>query len=367
MSQALLKKNFTALILAVSAPILLSSFAKADETVKAFVADKLLEKPTTAASDAEVPAGLIQLPPSSQYFSPYAFVVDKTARQLSVWHQTGNGLQEVAHFPADLGKNSGDKRGRGDAKTPEGIYFLQDRLDGAKIDSKIYGKRAFPTDYPNFFDRQEGKTGNGIWLHAVPDTVALTRGSKGCVVVRNNVILELTQYITLKKTPILIQEKTDRVPAAELNKMTADLNQWLESWRTAWQTKNIDKYISYYGDDFKSQHMNKNQWKTFKQSLNDKYAEIEVRLSRPAIMADRNHAIVRFLQEYISDKKSDFGEKVLYLANEGGKFRIVGEQWAEETSQVARDEIEATTHGHSSSASTSASVGPASTDMAAKN
>ncbi len=343
MSRLLLKKNLIALSLCSTASAgLFVSVLNAAESVKAVAAP--------ADAQAPVPAGLVQLPPASQYYSPYAFVVDKANRQLSVWHQTGNGLKEVASFTADLGKNAGDKRGEGDRKTPEGIYFLLDRLEGNSLDFKLYGKRAFTTDYPNFFDRSEGKTGSGIWLHAVPDDVPLTRGSRGCVVVRNDVILDLTKYVTLKRTPILIQSTTERLPAAELNKITSDLNQWVESWRAAWESKNIDSYIGFYGEGFKSMNMSKNQWKRYKQNLNSLYKEIQVKISRPAILADRNRAIVRFLQEYTSDKKSDFGEKVLYLKREGDGYRIVGEQWAEETSKVARDEIEATTRARGQAA-----------------
>ena len=334
-----------ALVGLLSSSLVSSAFAsdkspKSANSLNSVLAGSTGVLPTT---DAPLPAGLIQLPPASRYYSPYAFVVDKTARVLTVWHQTGTGLQEVASFPADLGKNAGDKRGQGDHKTPEGIYFLQTRLDESQIDFKLYGKRAFTTDYPNFFDRSEGKTGNGIWLHAVPDNVALTRGSRGCVVVRNNVILDLTQYVTLGRTPILIQNKTERLPPAELGRVTADLSTWLEQWRSAWERKDLNAYIAFYGDDFKSMKMNREKWRKHKENLNAMYKEIQVKLSKPAILADRNRAVVRFLQEYVSDKKSDFGEKVLYLKRDGSNYRIVGEQWTEETSQIARAEIESTT------------------------
>ena len=299
----------------------------------------------TAASQTEtVPAGLVQMPPYSRYYSPYAFVVDKKNRTLAVWQQTNNGLKKVASFPADMGKNDGPKKSAGDFKTPEGIYFLQTRLEGSGLDYKLYGKRAFTTDYPNFFDRREGKTGSGIWLHAVPDEVALTRGSRGCVVVRNDVILDLTQYVRLGRTPLLIQNSTDLVPTTEMSKAVASLASWIESWRTAWETKNIDAYMTAYSDEFHSNHMNRDQWKEFKTNLNAQYKTITVKLSRPTILVDRDRAIVRFLQEYTSDQHADFGEKVLFLKKYQDGFRIVGEQWSEETSQIAREEIDATTN-----------------------
>lgn len=283
----------------------------------------------------------MQIPATSNYFSPYAFVVDKSARQLTVWQQTPGGLKEVAHFPADMGKNSGEKTAQGDAKTPEGIYFLQEKREGPSLDFSLYGKRAFTTDYPNFFDRLEGRTGNGIWLHAVPDHVPLTRGSRGCVVVRNDVILDISQYVKLGRTPILIQDHLDTIPTKDMAKASADVAQWLESWRANWEAKDIDSYIQNYASEFHSLHMNRNQWRTYKKRLASAYKSIRVRLSKPAVYVDRTHAVVRFIQQYESDMISDLGEKVLYLkrGTDGG-YQIVGETWSEESSPLARQEIE---------------------------
>ncbi len=316
----------------------------------------------TPSQSEAVPASLMQLPPASKYYSSYAFVVDKSARTLAVWQQTGTGLKKVAEVPADVGRNTGDKKSRGDAKTPEGIYFLETRLDNPQLDYKKYGKRAFTSDYPNFFDRGEGKTGNGIWLHSVPDEVALTRGSSGCVVVRNDVILDLTKYIRLGRTPMLIENQTHLEPQPTVEKTSNELAAWIESWRVAWESKNMNQYITAYSEHFKSQHMNRAQWKAFKTRLGEQYKTITVKLSKPTVLTDRDRGIVRFLQEYTSDQHADFGEKVLYLKKEASGFKIVGEQWTEETSQVAREEIEATTHA----ATAAGAPGPASTDSHAQ-
>ena len=286
-----------------------------------------------------VPSALVQLPILSNYYSPYAFVVDKEARTLSVWQQTANGLKRVAYFPADLGKAAGDKRHTGDHRTPEGVYFMLERLEGVTLDFKLYGQRAFTLDYPNFFDRLERKTGYGIWLHAVPDDVRLTRGSRGCVVVRNNVIGDLTKYVRLGRTPVIIQDKANYVARDRWSKTATEVASWLESWRTAWESKDINTYMSKYGEEFNSLNMNRDQWRDYKNKLNSQYQQISVRISRPVIYADRESAIVRFLQEYTSDRHTDFGEKVLYLKKQTDGYRIIGETWASENSQLAREEI----------------------------
>lgn len=298
------------------------------------------EKTKQSATNQDLPSGLLQLPISSNFYSPYAFVVNKKDRLLTVWEQTANGLKQVAQFPADLGKNAGAKLKRNDHKTPIGIYFLLERLDANQLDTNTYGQRAFTTDYPNFFDRSEGKTGSGIWLHAVPDNVPLTRGSRGCVVVRNEAILGLTQYVKPPRTPILIQDESEMVSATEHAKRTEELNKWLEGWRASWEAKNIDQYIENYSTEFRSMRMNKEQWRKYKTRLAGLYKSIHIHLSKPSIFVHREYAVVRFLQQYASDMHTDVGEKVLYLKRQPDGYRIVGEVWAEESSQMALQEIE---------------------------
>ena len=289
---------------------------------------------------AKVPVSLLHLGVASAYYSPYAFVVDKKARTLTVWTQDAGGYKVVETFPADLGKKEGDKTSSGDHRTPEGVYFLLEHLTGSSLDFSQYGNRAFTTNYPNFFDRRDGKTGNGIWLHAVPDKTPLTRGSRGCVVVRNEVIDKLQQYVRLQKTPILIEPSTETVDAIAIKTETAGLNAALEDWRTAWETKNIDSYISHYGDEFRSLNMNKDQWKTYKNNLNSKYEKITVRLSQPVLLRFRDRVVARFIQHYSSDRHADIVEKTLYLKKVGDAFKIIGEEWAEDKSQLASDELE---------------------------
>lgn len=319
------------------------------------LANAIAQENSANASTPLAPSAIIQVPATSHYYSPYSFVVDKTSRTLTVWQEQASGRQKVATFPADMGKNTGDKRFSGDQKTPEGVYFLQEKLEGSTLDFSLYGKRAFTTDYPNFFDRIEGKTGYGIWLHAVPDEVPLTRGSRGCVVVRNQAILDLTQFVRLGRTPILIQAQSELAPLTRLQSVRKELNEWIESWRSAWETKNIDQYMDHYGQDFQALNMNFKQWRAFKARLNDQYKKISVRISQPAIYQDRDYVVARFLQEYTSDLHADFGEKVLYLKKAADKYRIIGETWSIESNQVAKDEIESTMPKSAQNQSTTAS------------
>lgn len=183
-----------------------------------------------------LPEQLLQIS-NTQAFAKFVFLVDKNQRKLFLYERSGSSIKLVENYPTDIGKSDGNKTKANDHKTPEGIYFFQKHLRPPEIPFDQYGNMAFTLDYPNIFDQREGKTGNGIWLHSVPDSVPLTRGSRGCVVVRNEVVEKLFNFIQLKETPILIFDKVNFVPPTEHLKRREEISNFLKQWQEAWQSK----------------------------------------------------------------------------------------------------------------------------------
>ncbi|MCB0413714.1 MAG: L,D-transpeptidase family protein, partial [Bdellovibrionales bacterium] len=225
-------------------------------------------------------------------------------------------------------RKEGDKQILGDLKTPEGVYYFIKTYNKDQLDFNEYGVRAFVTDYPNLFDKRENKTGSGIWLHSIPPTKSLNRGSRGCVVVRISAIEEIQNFISLGTTPIIIEDKINYIDESKIKRQRTELLTWLEGWKRSWESKSLDAYMDYYSDQFKSKKMDKSKWKVYKEELNKKYNYISVQLSSPSIYKADKKYIVRFAQTYSSDQNSDFGEKTLYIKKENGQFKIVGENWA---------------------------------------
>lgn len=176
---------------------------------------ELADPPAQMPESGKLPSALIALNEDNGFLSQYAFLVDKKTHTLSVWHIENGKVKAIAAFPADLGAKAGDKQRAGDLRTPEGIYFIQEALDGNKLDPDRYGEKIFTLDYPNTFDKLEKKTGNGIWLHAISDKKSLQRGSHGCVVVRNKTIEDLAKYIELKSTPLIVTEQVEYLSESE--------------------------------------------------------------------------------------------------------------------------------------------------------
>lgn len=296
----------------------------------------ILALSTTARSEELYPENLLQIS-ATEAFSKYVFLVDKSLRKLYVFERDSDSIKKVEELTTDMGKNNGKKEKENDHKTPEGIYFFQEKKTQPEIPFKLYGQMAFTMDYPNLFDRREGKTGHGIWLHSVPDDVPLTRGSRGCVVVRNNEIARLEKYITFKQTPILIFDKVNYVTMSEHKRLREEKASFLKSWIEAWESKDISRYISFYDESFSAPGFKSyNAWKNHKERLKDRYGFIQVRLDQPFLLVHNDKMIVRTLQKYTSDQHTDYGVKVVYAVLKDGKYKIVREEWtaAKETGET---------------------------------
>lgn len=293
----------------------------------------------TQLSDELVPDTFIQLGDNT-YFPKYAFIVSKSKRSLAIWEQVEAGqLRRLKEYDADLGAREGDKLRRDDHRTPEGAYFLETTKKAPEIPFDLYGSRAYTTNYPNYFDRLQKKTGSGIWLHAVPDQVPLTRGSRGCVVLRDQAVLDVEPYVKGGQTPFVVQHSTDMVTPEELSTRLKLVRQFLAKWLNDWETQNIEKYMTHYNQQFRGQRMNIEQWKKHKEQLKRKYEFIKLTVSEPLIIKNKDQLIVRFLQSYESNKFQDFGEKTLHIFWRDNQFSIVGEDWLSVNSEIAQIEI----------------------------
>ena len=256
-----------------------------------------------------------------------ALLADKTSRQLYMLQ--GSNLtagQTDSVFAIDIGKNDGNKTKRDDKKTPEGIYVLQQKKMPPEIPFELYGTMAFTTNYPNVFDKFENKTGSGIWLHSVPDNVALNRGSKGCVVLRNDAIKKVESHITLNKTLLIINNEIHWLSSGEHDKKKAEAMAWLATWKDLWEKQDLDTYIANYSDQFSDPTYNKATWLKHKQTLKEKYKYVKIGISEPNVFNLKDQYLFQFVQDYESDGHKDKGVKNLYVIQEKGKFKILREE-----------------------------------------
>jgi sulfatase modifying factor 1 len=105
------------------------------------------------------------------------------------------------------------------------------------------------------------------------------------------------------------------------------IGRMLDTWREAWQDKDIDAFMSVYRRRFSSEGLDYEGWKAKKTRLFKKAGAISVDISDVQIAVDGDRATVRFKQRYQASNYSDFGRKTLTLTKFNGKWKILTESF----------------------------------------
>ncbi len=263
-----------------------------------------------------------------------AILVDKATNTIELTDLQGGEYVTLRKYHATLGKVKGDKAQEGDQKTPEGIYTFKALLKPPGLAAK-FGKMAFYVNYPNDYDRIAGRTGYGIMLHATDTPTRLKESfdSEGCVVCDDSELAEMAPHIRLGLTPILIFERlTDeyRKPGKE-----PSIRSFFESWIKSWEARDIDAYIDHYHSDFVAQGKDRDAWKKYKASLNQRYVDISIGPEDVLYYKHPKYWMITFTQNYRSKLKGggwghrSRGTKILYVAEEAGKPKIIAETYTQ--------------------------------------
>jgi murein L,D-transpeptidase YafK len=276
--------------------------------------------------DDRLPRYVLQLHPEQKH----AFVVDSRSSRLYVF-SNDNGLPKlVADYYVSLGKNGMEKTREGDQKTPVGVYHVTGNLPRKKL-TDFYGSGAFPINYPNEWDRRQGRGGYGIWLHGVPREVYARppRASDGCIVLSNPDLESVGQHVQVGLTPVIIADEVEWADAAAVASERAALAGALEQWRADWQSRDAERYLGHYSGRFASREGQKyDDWASHKRKVNAAKRWIKVGVSRVAMFRyprERDFVVVTFDQDYRSDGLSNVMRKRQYWVKEGASWKIIYE------------------------------------------
>jgi len=273
-------------------------------------------------AEGRVPTPIIHMKPQD-----HLLLCEKSSKMLHLIRSEPGGLFIIKSFSCMVGSNNGDKREVGDLATPEGIYFLVSFLSSLP---EKYGIGAFPLNYLNLLDQKEGKKGSGIWLHGFPDHMERPLSSEGCVVVRDEDLKELMKLIKIGDTPLVIVDTIRYQSPEKQQRVFQGLAQFLQDWKGAWESLDTEKYLSYYSRDFvNSEGMNYERFKAHKERVNQSKRFIKLHIeSRSFLLSQKDGgsiAVLRINQDYASDNFKSTTRKTLYLREEQGQWKIIGD------------------------------------------
>jgi murein L,D-transpeptidase YafK len=276
-------------------------------------------------SPDRVPRYLMQLRDDQKY----AVVVDTRRSRLYLYRNQGGRPRFVADYYVSSGKNGASKVREGDEKTPIGVYHVTSSVPRQKL-TDFYGSGAFPINYPNEWDRRQGRNGHGIWLHGVPsDTYSRPpRSSNGCVVLSNADLEALARNVQVGLTPVIISEDVEWTKLDDWAEERKAFQAQLEQWRADWESRDTERYLAHYSPNFSSNGENLAAWSRHKRQVNAGKTWIKVAVTNVSMFRNPGKeelVVVTFDQDYRSNNLSNAMKKRQYWTREGGRWRIVYE------------------------------------------
>jgi murein L,D-transpeptidase YafK len=275
-----------------------------------------------------VPRSILQLRPDQKH----ALVVDAKRSRLYVYENRNGQLKFVADYYISQGKLGVNKLKEGDQKTPIGVYYITGRLSGERLPD-FYGSGALPINYPNEWDKLNGRSGSGIWLHGTPSD-SFSRpplSSDGCVVLTNPDLYRISNSVEIGKTPVVISESMEFV---NKTKWESDRNmaaRLIDNWRRDLESMNNGRITHHYSRQFRSDlNENLDNWIAKQQQSLSGIRDLSIVLRDVThfLYPGRDDMLVStFTQDTFVGKSKNLStlRKRQYWAREGAQWKIIFE------------------------------------------
>ena len=281
--------------------------------------------PVVAGSDDRRPAYVLEIPASVTT----VLIAETATSTLHYFGRGENGARKQGSSYMSIGLKGAGKQRAWDRKTPLGIFFITEQLDTSKLHEK-YGPTAFPLDYPTIWDRQNRRSGDGIWLHGVtPNGRRPPLDTDGCIALPNDKLLELEPRLEPLTTPVLIAREIEWVSPEQLAAARVELRDRLDAWASSYAAGDLHRYLSLYADDFSYRGMNREQWNAFRTQSAARVPPRDIVIDDVYLIADPEEAglyLSRFRQTIAYDERSIATVKRLYWRRTpDGELKIVAE------------------------------------------
>jgi len=275
-----------------------------------------------------IPSPLIQL----SDIQDYVLVVDQSRHRMFLYKNQDGIPVYVDDFYVTIGKEGTGKTFEGDQKTPLGVYFVTRFIESDDLPD-LYGDGAFPINYPNIWDKRNGRTGTGIWLHGTPSAVFSRppQDSDGCVIISNDDLKTLAPYVAVgQTTPLIIANEIKWETKTEWKKRQKSFYSYLEQWRKDWESRDVELYLSHYSKDYEGLGKNYESWARHKRRVNLSKSFIKVNLDNTSIFVYPNGTapimVITFMQNYYSDSfQRAFRKRQYWKMEKDGNWRIIFE------------------------------------------
>lgn len=259
----------------------------------------------------------------------YSLVMDAKRARIYLYENIAGVPTLISDYYVSQGKLGMDKFKEGDQRTPIGVYYITNRLPGAKLPD-FYGPGALPLNYPNEWDKLKGRGGSGIWLHGVPSTnySRAPLASDGCIVLSNPDFLKLAAIVDITKTPVIISERLDFIPRANWMTEKQNARKLIDSWVQNITSNNPNSAFSLYSKNFKNLSNESAATWISKQAAfaNRPAGSVKLREVSQFKYPGREEVLVsNFIVDVQTNKGVSSNKRRQYWMKEGNNWRIIYE------------------------------------------
>lgn len=125
---------------------------------------------------------------------------------------------------------------------------------------------------------------------------------------------------------IVGEDLTSIIPGIAPKKFIAD---FLNSWKTSWESKDIDQFIAFYDSSFHGNNLSYSRWREYKKGIFDRTKKIRLDVaSLDVTTTEKMVWTVTFKQHYSADNYSDVGFKKMLIRGRPGNLKILSEEWS---------------------------------------
>lgn len=257
----------------------------------------------------------------------HVLLVNKAEQFLLVLSSNAPGtIQVIDTFRITTGRVDGNKEKEGDLKTPEGIYEIVALIPGTQLPPK-YGPMAFVLDYPNFIDRIQNHIGSNIWIHGRDEEI-VDRQTEGCISLENGRLLELSNYIRLRNTPVIIIDSlVHNGHDSQSSKFSLSDSLFIH-WIHSWESGDMETFAKLISPNFKTKSWrNRDSYLQNKKNLENIYNWKRVAVDNVQMLQSDYETRIRFMQNYLCPTFFSRGKKELNLIWADSVWQIVAEDF----------------------------------------
>jgi murein L,D-transpeptidase YafK len=295
-------------------------------TLQTLLLASCLSASSVSLADGNLPASLIRIPESVTT----VFIAETSTAKFHRFERSDDGIVHSGSFYMSIGEEGPGKKHSGDKRTPIGVYFVKEQLDTSKLHDK-YGVTAFPLDYPNAWDQQADRDGEGIWVHGVDPQGGERpeRDTDGCIALANQDLKTLAAEFEDNVTPVLVTREVDWHETSDNHAIRNELENRIAEWAASKEEGDLFTFLSLYDKDFERWGMDKSEWSILNLQSASQRAIYEVILSELLLLAypDEEGLYLSRFRQTVNDGEREIVStaRLYWRRDKSGALKIIAE------------------------------------------